>query len=181
MNLEPVTRISMPGRRAPVALWLLGGALRKLIRNGTLCIHLPDGEVRMFGSGAPEITVAFRDWPTLRRIALDPGVAVGEAWMEGALMIEQGDLYDFLALCLTNYERAPAHWLWRAVYRARKAVRRFLMHNPVGRARRCVATSRATRSAAQRCFLSATTPRPSRAKSFMSTRASMLRGRFLVR
>lgn len=139
MKHEPIMRISSPGRRAPVALWLLDRALRKLIRRGTLHVRLPDGAVRAYGNGAPAVAIAIRDWPSLRRIALNPDLAVGEAWMDGTLQVERGDLYDFLALCLTNYENASTHWLWRVNYRLRMAIRRLVMHNPVGRARRNVA------------------------------------------
>ena len=70
---------------AMLALWLLDRALHKLIRRGTLHVHLPDGEVRAYGSGMPMITISIHDWPTLRRITLNPYLAVGEAWMDGAL------------------------------------------------------------------------------------------------
>lgn len=138
MKHEPIMRTSTPGRRAPVALWLLDRALRKLIQTGTLRVRLPGDEVRVYGSEAPAIAIVISDWPTLRRIALNPDIAVGEAWMDGTLKIEKGDLYAFLALCLTNYEQVSPHWLWRANNRLRMAIRRFLMHNPVGRARRNV-------------------------------------------
>lgn len=124
---------------AMLALWLLDRALHKLIRRGTLHVHLPDGEVRAYGSGMPMITISIHDWPTLRRITLNPYLAVGEAWMDGALSVETGDLYKFLALCLRNADEAPIHWLWRASHRMRMAMRRLAMHNPINRARRNVA------------------------------------------
>lgn len=136
---KPTVQATAPWLRASFALWLLDGALRRLIRSGTLRVRLPDDAVRAYGSGAPTIAIAIRDWPTLRRIALNPDLAVGEAWTDGTLTIEDGDLYAFLALCLTNFEHAPVHWLWRANNRLRMVFRRLVMHNPVGRARRNVA------------------------------------------
>ncbi|WP_300517475.1 cyclopropane-fatty-acyl-phospholipid synthase family protein [Aliiroseovarius sp.] len=139
MTQLTIGRFTSPGHRAPVALRLLDHALRKLIRRGTLQIHLPDGEARTYGDGAPVIAIAIRDWPTLRRVVANPDLAVGEAWMDGTLRMERGDLFSFLALCLENFEGTPKHWLWWANNRLRMAVRSFMMHNPVGRARRNVA------------------------------------------
>ena len=124
---------------AKLAHWLLDRALHNLIRRGTLRVHLPGGEVRTYGGTMPTIAISIHDWPTLRRIALNPYLAIGEAWMDGALSVETGDLYEFLALCLRNADEAPTHWLWRANHRMRMAVRRLAMHNPVTRARRNVA------------------------------------------
>jgi len=74
-------------------------------------VHLPGGEVRTYGGTMPTIAISIHDWPTLRRIALNPYLAIGEAWMDGALSVETGDLYEFLALCLRNADEAPTHWL----------------------------------------------------------------------
>lgn len=139
MKHEPNIVAAAPGRRAPVALWLLDQALRRIIRSGTLRLHLPDGETRRYGAGAPESAIAIHDWPVLRRIALNPDLALGEAWMDGTLTVEQGDLYGFLALCMANIGHGPGPWPRRVHQRLRMAVRRLLMHNPVGRARENVA------------------------------------------
>ena len=139
MKHEPIIRDSTPARRAPVALWLLDGALRRLIRAGTLEIRLPDGEVRQYGKGYPTIAIAIRDWPTLRRIAFNPDLALGEAWVEGGLTVEKGDLYAFLALCLENLESVKLPWFWRFHNRLRLALKRFTINNPVRRSRRNVA------------------------------------------
>ncbi len=128
-----------PSRRASLSLWLLDRALRTVIREGMLILRLPDGETRRYGSGMPQSAIAIHDWPTLRRIAFNPDLALGEAWMDGTLTVEEGDLYGFLALCIANAGRASGHWLRRVRHRLRMAMRRLLMHNPVGRAQRNVA------------------------------------------
>tara|TARA_R110002110_G_scaffold3665_2_gene18939 strand:- start:12504 stop:13880 length:1377 start_codon:yes stop_codon:yes gene_type:complete len=139
MTPDAITVPRKPGRRAPVSLWLFDRALRRMIRKGRLGLRLPDGETRVYGQGAPRSAIAIHDWPTLRRIALNPDLALGEAWMNGALTVEEGDLYRFLALCLVNSDKGSAPWPWRMVKRVRMFLRRFLMHNPVGRARANVA------------------------------------------
>lgn len=96
-----------PGRRAPVALWVLDRAPRGIVREGTLTLRLPDGALRRYGKGQPRGAIAIRDWPTLRRIALSPDLALGEAWMDGTLTVESGDFHGFLALCLSNIGHGP--------------------------------------------------------------------------
>lgn len=134
-NVEPPnTR-----RRAPIALWILDRALRTTIRKGRLEVRLPAGETRCYGQGTPESAIAIRDWATLRRIAFNPDIALGEAWMDGLMTVEKGDIYSFLALCLSNIGHEPGPWLRRVHQRLRMMGRRFLMHNPVGRAQENVA------------------------------------------
>ena len=139
MKHHTIIRATKPGRRAAVSLRVLDGALNRLIRTGTLEVRLPDGETRRFGAGSPNIAIAIRDWPALRRIAFHPDLALGEAWMDGGLTVEKGDLYGLIALCLVNYQNARTPWLWRVRDRIRMAFRRFLMHNPIPRSRRNVA------------------------------------------
>jgi len=58
-------------------------------RRGTLAVRLPDGDVRRYGRGAPHSTIAIADWPTLRRITLNPDLALGEAWIDGTLTVKR--------------------------------------------------------------------------------------------
>lgn len=46
MNHTPIIEPADPGRRAAVALWLVDRALGAMIRDGTLHLRLPDGEMR---------------------------------------------------------------------------------------------------------------------------------------
>ncbi|UES53949.1 hypothetical protein [Roseibium aggregatum] len=71
MKLQPIVAapgptVQKPGRRAPVALWILDRALRRIARAGTVWLRLPDGETRRYGSGVLECAIALHDWPTLR-------------------------------------------------------------------------------------------------------------------
>jgi len=126
-------------RRPILSQRLLEHALSTLIRRGTLRLRLPDGSTRRFGQGSPEIAIALWDNRTLRRIALNPDLAVGEAWMDGTLTVERGDIYGLLDLCLSNTGAGPGYALRRLQRRLRRLVRPLLMHNPLGRAQRNVA------------------------------------------
>ena len=112
-----------------------------LVRRGRLTVILPDGRVRAFGTGegAPEATVRLTDPARLRRFVTDPELALGEAYMDGALTIEAGDLHDLLTIFALNGGRAglPA-WI-RAGFRLRTRARRLTQANARRAARRNVA------------------------------------------
>ena len=132
--------IATSGRRKPVVfLWILERALGSLIRRGTLHLHLPDGVTRHFGKGAPEISVTIHDWQTLRRIALNADLALGEAWTDGTLTVENGDIYGLLDLSLSNAGLGSGYALRRWQRRLRRLIRPLLMHNPIGKAQKNVA------------------------------------------
>nr|WP_306264830.1 cyclopropane-fatty-acyl-phospholipid synthase family protein [Pararhizobium sp. IMCC3301] len=135
IDSAPTSRL----RRPRLSRWLFKGGLGSLILRGTLTLRLPDGAIRRFGQGAPEIAITIRDWRTLRRIAFNPDLAIGEAWMSGTLTVEHGDIYGFLDLCLSNTATAPDYGLRRVQQRLRRLVRPLLMHNPIGKAQKNVA------------------------------------------
>jgi len=126
-------------RRPFLSQRLLERALGTFIHNGTLQLRLPDGSTRRFGQGSPEIAIAIRDWRTLRRIALNADLAVGEAWIDGTLTVERGDIYGFLDLCLSNAGTGPGYTLRRLQQKLRRLVRPLLMYNPIGKAQKNVA------------------------------------------
>jgi cyclopropane-fatty-acyl-phospholipid synthase len=88
---------------------MLDRLLRSIIREGALAVRAPDGRIHAVG-GVTEATapliVHIRDQRTLARIARNPGLAVGEAYMDGGLVIERGTLYDFLELATRNLRAA---------------------------------------------------------------------------
>ncbi len=74
--------------------------LRSLIEEGALAVRLCDGSAPFGAANAERAPIAARikDSATLRRIAMNPLLAVGEAYMDGALTLERGDIYDLLEL-----------------------------------------------------------------------------------
>ena len=126
-------------RRPILSLWLLERALSALIQRGTLHLRLPDGTMRHFGQGAPEVAIAIHDWRTLRRIALNADLALGEAWTDGTLTVEHDDIYGFLDLCMSNAGFESGYGLRRLQLQLRRLVRPLLMYNPIGKAQKNVA------------------------------------------
>ena len=79
---------------------LLSRILRSLIRIGRLTVIDATGRRHVFGSEAePAVTIRLHDPKLHWKLALNPGLHAGEAWMSGTLTVEDGaSLYDFLDL-----------------------------------------------------------------------------------
>ena len=84
-------------------LSLIGMFLGKLVTRGRLHLISPDGSRESFGpGGAEEVTLRLHDTSVALDIARDPKLAFGEAYMDGRLTIEQGDIAQLLAIALGN-------------------------------------------------------------------------------
>ena len=121
---------------------LLAGFLDRIIKAGELTIHRSSGETAVFKGSRPGPAIAIRlhDRATERRLFLNPKITLGEAFMNGRLTIENGDIYDFLELCQMNLGWGPGdHWLQHFLRRSRRLLRRSAQRNPISRARRNVA------------------------------------------
>ena len=84
---------------------LLTKLLTRLVRRGELIVTDAVGHVYRFGTadpGRPPVAIRFTDAATPRHIALHPRLGVGEAFMDGRLVIEQGDVLALLDLTLSN-------------------------------------------------------------------------------
>ena len=118
---------------------LLHALLRAIIHEGTLTVITPDGQRWDVGDGAPGVTVRITDPRAVRRLLLNPDLALGEAYMDGTLRVETGSIYDLLDLCLANLGEGRQHWIQRLQALGRRLTRRLAQHNPVPVARANVA------------------------------------------
>jgi len=113
--------------------------LQKVIREGALTVRLPGGQIVSLGdgSGTPvAVAITSRRW--LARLAANPSMAVGEAYMDGGLVLERGGVADFVDLLGRNARHRPlkragalARW-WldkRLQANARLASRRNVAHH----------------------------------------------------
>ena len=81
---------------------MIEDVIRGYFKEGSALFHLPDGRALHVGEGVPEVVVRFRDMAAVLRIARRPSLGLGEAFMDGGLVIEEGDLYGFLDLVGRN-------------------------------------------------------------------------------
>lgn len=117
--------------------WPLEVILRRVVIDGNLTVVDAQGQQFQFGNGAgPPLAIRFADKSTERAIAIDPQLALGEAYMHGRMMVEKGGIYDLLDLLMRNTAVQPqprwATWLDSM----RRWPRRLQQFNPVFRARR---------------------------------------------
>jgi cyclopropane-fatty-acyl-phospholipid synthase len=118
---------------------LLRGMLRQIIRAGTLALIEPDGRTYFIGNGAPSVTIRIADPGVIPRLLLNPDLAFGEAYMQGALIVEDGDIYDFLILCFPDAGWSTGYWLMRVRALLMRFFRRIAQYNPIPIARANVA------------------------------------------
>ncbi len=109
---------------------MLEALVRGIIRDGSLSVRGPDGRVFTVGRDPDPPMIHIRSHKALRRIARQPGLAAGEAYMDGDLTIERGTLYDFLAVVTRNLKHARRFRLfaWRPPNRRGRARRNVAHH-----------------------------------------------------
>ena len=89
-------------------LWLLDKALSGYVKRGELTIVDHDGKTYRYGSPDEEfgpVTVRLADRKVARDILSDPGLGAAEAYMDGRLILERGDILD-----LVNIIRGSHRW-----------------------------------------------------------------------
>ncbi|MEA3066280.1 MAG: cyclopropane-fatty-acyl-phospholipid synthase [Sphingomonadales bacterium] len=88
--------------------WLLDKALRSYVKSGEIRLADHDGKAHVYGSADGRfgsVAVRFTDAGVARDILRDPGLGAAEAYMDGRLIVEQGDILD-----LVNIVRGSHRW-----------------------------------------------------------------------
>ena len=91
-----------------------------IVKVGELTLFDANGKLFRFGAPSPDmpsVTVRFTSNAALNRIIASPSLGAGEAYMNGQLLMEQGDIFDLLNLFTWNgrFERRgdikpPKQW-----------------------------------------------------------------------
>ncbi len=117
---------------------LLQFLLKTFVRRGTFKLTTSRGTTFTFGDGTGDpVAVRFTSRAAEWAILLDPELKLGEAYMDGTFVVEQGSIADVLAICLGQNSELP-YWA-RPQWAIRYIVRRLSQFNPRKRARRNVA------------------------------------------
>jgi len=118
---------------------LLSILLSRFIRRGSLRVTSAAGNTYTFGdgSGAP-LAVRFTSAKAQHGVLLDPELHLGEAYMDGTFVVEQGSIADVVALLMRQNDFAAPRWalLPRAL---RYVFRRLQQFNLRSRSRQNVA------------------------------------------
>ncbi len=115
--------------------------IAKLVRVGRLRVELPGGAARDFGDGTgAQVTVRFADRAAIWQLLRDPELKLGELYMDGRLLVTQGDLYDLLALGAANlWKGGVPPWI-KVVENIRDRLTHWKTRNDRPRARKNVAS-----------------------------------------
>ncbi len=86
-------------------MFLLDRLFKKMIRHGDLTIIDAAGTTHRYGTPTPEkppLVIRLATNATARAIAINPALGAGEAFMDGRLIIEQGDIAQVVDLVTWN-------------------------------------------------------------------------------
>ena len=110
---------------------LLNGFLSRFIRNGRLEVVDAHGRRHAYGGEGPgpEVEMRLHDRRLHTRLALNPELALPEAYMDGTLTFERGTHHDFLHLFSVNRQTLLAGPLQRRLHRVSVATKRWQQDN----------------------------------------------------
>lgn len=116
---------------------LLRAACQRLFRSGNLRVTTAVGSTFSCGDGAgTPVAIRFASRAAEWLVLFDPELRLGEAYMDGGLVVEQGSIAEFLDLAVRNLSRASPTPLTRPLRTLRALARRLLDSNTLGRSRR---------------------------------------------
>ena len=119
---------------------LFGEIAKRVVRWGRLSIIDAEGQRHEAGrDDGPQATIRLHDKALHHRLALNPYLYLGEAYVDGTLTIEQGSLYELMDICAANCQHAEASPLGRALRAGQNLLRHLHQYNPVPRAQANVA------------------------------------------
>ena len=119
---------------------LLRSVLSGLIRHGNLRVTTANGRSFTLGDGSGKcVAVRFTTSAAELAVLLDPELKVGETYMDGGFVVEEGSIADLLALALSQDQMTSLPGWMRPQWLARYLWRRLQQFNRRGRARKNVA------------------------------------------
>src|SRR3954467_6085662 len=95
---------------------VLNAMLSRFVRLGRLTVTEHGKPPRTYGDGSgPEVAVRIaKGWST--RLAINRDMALGEAYMEGGLVLEQGSFWDLCELIGRNFRDGPPPNLFKRAF-----------------------------------------------------------------
>ena len=118
----------------------LSHMLKAFVRVGSLTIVDAEGKTHVFaGAPGPTVKVRFTDRSLYYKLFLNPGMAAGEANVDGRVIFEDSTPRDFLALFALNRQSLGQYPMQKVVRAITKTMKRVQQANPVGKAQQNVA------------------------------------------
>src|SRR5450755_985413 len=115
--------------------------LRHFIGTGRLTVRWPDGSQSLYsGDDGPSAGIVIRTSSAVRALVVNPGLALGEAYMDGTITPDGCGIYDVLDVMSANVGRDfGRHPVLRFRTFLRRLKRRLDQYNPAVRAEKNVA------------------------------------------
>ncbi|MGO6946768.1 class I SAM-dependent methyltransferase [Rhizobium johnstonii] len=114
--------------------------VQQIVRKGSLKLTLANGETHTIGDGTGEPVVArLADQEAEDAIRRDPAMRLGEMYMQGRFILEQGNIYDFLSLVKQNTTNEIFDFKMAALLLGRIAWQQLKSRVPVNRNKHNVA------------------------------------------
>ncbi|MBY0224741.1 MAG: cyclopropane-fatty-acyl-phospholipid synthase family protein [Hyphomicrobium sp.] len=118
---------------------VLRAFLDRVVRFGTLTVHTVGGSFEVGNGSAKRICIRLHDRRAALQLMTDPSSALGDLYMDGRLTVEEGSIYDLLALAWLNLGLAEPPGPAKAWAALRHATRRLSQLNGLRRAEKNVA------------------------------------------
>ena len=119
---------------------LFARLLRHIVSVGRLRVIDAGGKEHVIsGSPGNSLTIRLHDPALHWKLFFNPGLYLGEAYMNGTLTVEDGNIYDFLQFATSNMQDAGEHPVMAWVAAADSLFRRIQQYNPAKRSRQNVA------------------------------------------
>jgi len=114
---------------------VLDPVLKGLVVKGNLSVIDWRGHQASYGDGTGfPVTIRIKDRMTALRLVFNPQLAVGEAYMDGSLVVEEGTIFDFIDIGMRNIGRGRFSYPFSGVTeRLRTWLRRVQQFNPASR------------------------------------------------
>jgi cyclopropane-fatty-acyl-phospholipid synthase len=119
---------------------LIGKLVDKLLTTGSITLKRPGKAPQTYGrGGGKHLTIRFTDRKVAFDIIRNPRLGLGEAYMDGRLLIEDGTILDLLELIVGSNRWEDKGEGRAALSKGKNRIRRFFRRNNPVRSRRNVA------------------------------------------
>ncbi|NTI88788.1 class I SAM-dependent methyltransferase [Agrobacterium rhizogenes] len=113
-----------------LADWSLKRALSSIVSRGSLVVMTAGGRALTFGDGTGDLVcVRFTDNRAQWAFLIDADARLGELYMDGRFLVENGSLYDFVAMMLREAQNSTHPLIARIIDHIRTKLRIFRHRN----------------------------------------------------
>jgi cyclopropane-fatty-acyl-phospholipid synthase len=119
---------------------VVGRLIGSLLKRGQITLITPDGKRASYGPGSGKsLTIRVTDRRVLFELVRNPRLAIGETYMNGRLMIEDGTILDLLEMVVGNNPWEDGGNNRKVIKKGKKRFKWLFHRNRAGRSKRNVA------------------------------------------